>query len=240
MKLQQTPQPMNQRGNANMMKYKVVEKFVSINGEGQASGQLAIFIRFAECNLDCSYCDTQWANEESVDYESMTAEEIHKYIKTTGVKNITLTGGEPLIQDGMLELVTLLCEDENLSIEIETNGSKHINDFTAIKKNPPSITMDYKLASSSMEQAMKAENFEYLTKKDTLKFVVGNLFDLERAKQIIETHDLTNRTTVYISPIFSEIHMDEIVNFMKEHRLNNVTLQMQLHKVIWDPEERGV
>ena len=55
------------------MVYKVVEKFVSINGEGNRSGQLATFIRFAGCNLDCSYCDTRWANEEHVAYESMSS-----------------------------------------------------------------------------------------------------------------------------------------------------------------------
>ena len=64
------------------MEYKVVEKFVSINGEGYLSGRLAIFIRFKGCNLDCSYCDTRWANEENVTYELMTKEDIYNYIKS--------------------------------------------------------------------------------------------------------------------------------------------------------------
>ena len=103
--------------------FKVVEKFVSVNGEGPSSGQLAVFIRFAGCNLNCSYCDTTWANEKNVPYELMSADDIYKYIKSTEVRNITLTGGEPLLQEGILELLELLSKDKELNIEIETNGS---------------------------------------------------------------------------------------------------------------------
>lgn len=66
---------------------KVVEKFVSINGEGSKAGQLAVFVRFAGCNLDCVYCDTKWANEKDVSYSEMSKEEIYEYIKNTGIKN---------------------------------------------------------------------------------------------------------------------------------------------------------
>ena len=84
--------------------YKIVERFVSINGEGKFSGQLATFIRFAGCNLNCSFCDTKWANQLDVKYELMTADEIYNYIKETGIINVTLTGGEPLIQNNISEL----------------------------------------------------------------------------------------------------------------------------------------
>ena len=50
---------------------KVVEKFISINGEGRRAGELAVFIRFKGCNLNCSYCDTKWANEPACDYEEL-------------------------------------------------------------------------------------------------------------------------------------------------------------------------
>ena len=72
------------------MDFKVVEKFVSINGEGRRAGQLAIFIRFAGCNLNCSYCDTLWANEKDVSYELMTSEDIYEYIKSQEIKNIRI------------------------------------------------------------------------------------------------------------------------------------------------------
>ncbi|MCY6371097.1 putative 7-carboxy-7-deazaguanine synthase QueE [Clostridium ganghwense] len=221
------------------MKFKVVEKFVSVNGEGRLSGQLALFIRFAGCNLDCSYCDTRWANEKEVDYTLMTKEEIYKHIKSTEVKNVTLTGGEPLLQNGVLELLEILSKDKEFSIEIETNGSVSLEKFSKIE-NPPSFTMDYKLPSSNMEDKMLTDNFKYLTKKDTVKFVSGSIEDLERAKYIIDKYKLVNITNVYISPVFGKINMDDIVEYMKDNKMNGVTLQMQLHKVIWEPEKRGV
>ncbi|HSQ88663.1 putative 7-carboxy-7-deazaguanine synthase QueE [Romboutsia sp.] len=221
------------------MEYKVVEKFVSINGEGRLSGQLAVFIRFKGCNLDCSYCDTRWANEENTTYELMTKEDIYNYIKSTEVKNVTLTGGEPLIQEGMMELLSFLCKDENISIEIETNGSVDIERFTKIEKNRPKLTMDYKLSFSNMEDKMIANNFKYLTKNDTVKFVASSK-DLERTKYIIDKYNLINTTNVYISPVFGEVDMNDIVEFMKNNKMNGATLQIQLHKIIWDPNKKGV
>lgn len=221
------------------VEFKVVEKFVSINGEGRRCGQLAIFIRFAGCNLNCSYCDTAWANEKNVSYEIMSSKDIYDYVKTTEVKNITLTGGEPLLQDGIIELLQLFSKDKELNIEIETNGSVLLDKFSKIE-NPPSFTMDYKLPSSSMESRMNLENFNYLTNKDTVKFVSGSFEDLEKAKEIINRFGLVDKTSVYISPVFGEISLDSIVEFMKANKMNGINLQVQLHKIIWDPSERGV
>lgn len=221
------------------MEYKVVEKFVSINGEGRLSGQLAVFIRFKGCNLDCSYCDTRWANEENVTYELMTKEDIYNYIKSTEVKNVTLTGGEPLIQEGMMELLSFLCKDESISIEIETNGSVDIEPFAKTEKNRPKFTMDYKLSFSNMEDKMKVNNFKHLTKNDTVKFVASSK-DLEKTKYIIDKYNLINTTNVYISPVFGEVDMNDIVEFMKNNKMNGATLQIQLHKIIWDPNKKGV
>jgi len=221
------------------MNFKVVEKFVSVNGEGTRSGQLAIFIRFAGCNLNCSYCDTTWANSNDVSYELMTSKKIYEYIKAAKVRNITLTGGETLLQEGIIELLELLSKDKTLHVEIETNGSVSLDKFLNID-NPPSFTMDYKLPSSNMEGKMVLENFKYLTNKDTVKFVSGRLEDLEKVKYIINTYNLIDKTNIYISPVFGKIKMDSIVEFMKNNNLNGVTLQMQLHKVIWEPTKRGV
>ena len=77
---------------------QVAEKFISINGEGTRAGELAVFIRFTGCNLTCSYCDTVWANEAGCPYEDMSPEDITAYIKTAGIANVTLTGGEPSLE----------------------------------------------------------------------------------------------------------------------------------------------
>lgn len=221
------------------MKFKVVEKFISVNGEGPLSGQLVVFIRFAGCNLDCSYCDTSWANSVGVEYNLMTSEDIYKYIKSTGIRNVTLTGGEPLLQEGILELLEALSKDNSLHVEIETNGSAALNKFLNIE-NPPSFTMDYKLPCSNMEENMDLDNFKYLTHKDTVKFVSGSMLDLQKAKHIIDKYNLSNKTNVYISPVFGQIDPEDIVEFMKDNIMNGVNLQIQLHKIIWDPNKRGV
>lgn len=223
-----------------MTQYKVVEKFVSINGEGTCAGQLAVFVRFAGCNLNCSYCDTRYANDNDVEFQYMTSSEIYDYIKQTKVNNVTLTGGEPLLQLNIIELLQLLSKDKELSVEIETNGSVPLKNFISIKENRPKFTMDYKLKCSSMEEKMILENFQHLSKKDTVKFVVGSIEDLNRAKEIIGQFNLTEKVNVYLSPVFGSIEPQEIVEFMKDNNMNKVNLQLQLHKIIWAPEERGV
>nr|WP_321291682.1 putative 7-carboxy-7-deazaguanine synthase QueE [uncultured Trichococcus sp.] len=221
------------------MVLQVVEKFVSINGEGRRCGQLATFIRFAGCNLNCGYCDTAWANDRKVAFDPMTAEEVYAYIKDTQVTNVTLTGGEPLLQQDMGALLELLSQDPELYVEIETNGSVLLSKFSGLK-NPPSFTMDYKLPSSGMERMMALENFDYLTEKDTVKFVSGSMTDLEKARELINKYKLTEKTSIFISPVFGEIELESIVDFMKDNQMNGVNMQVQLHKIIWDPNERGV
>ncbi|WP_070000234.1 putative 7-carboxy-7-deazaguanine synthase QueE [Cellulosilyticum sp. I15G10I2] len=221
------------------MTFKVVEKFVSINGEGLRAGQLAVFIRFAGCNLNCSYCDTMWANEKYVSYEEMSLEAIYHYIKSTKITNITLTGGEPLLETHIEALLKTLAQDKELRVEIETNGSIELRRFSQID-HPPSFTMDYKLPSSGMENKMLIDNFKYLTLKDTVKFVAGSKEDLEKAGEIINVFNLAGQTNLYISPVFGKIAVESIVEFMKVHHMNGVNLQIQLHKVIWDVSQRGV
>lgn len=222
-----------------MSVYKVVEVFESINGEGTRAGQLAVFVRFKGCNLNCDYCDTKWANEADAEYTEMTETQIFNHIKSTGIKNVTITGGEPLIQPQIKKLLELIASDKSLYCEIETNGSVNLEPFAGISDRP-SFTMDYKLGASGMEKAMCLENFKFLTEKDTVKFVSGSRSDLEKALEIIRKYNLTEKCSVYISPVFGQIEPYEIVDFMKEKKLNDVNLQIQMHKVIWNPDERGV
>lgn len=222
-----------------MANFKVVEIFESINGEGRRVGQLAIFIRLQKCNLNCSYCDTRWANGDDAPYTLMSEDEIYDRILKSGIKNITLTGGEPLLHKDVEILLEKIGENPNLSLEIETNGSIELEKFSKLK-NPPLFTMDYKLPSSKMENKMCLDNFKYLTLKDTVKFVVGTIEDLKKAKEIIERYSLIGKCAVYFSPVFNSIDPVEIVEFMKKNRLNGVNLQLQIHKFIWDPESKGV
>ena len=222
-----------------MGRYKVVEKFVSINGEARRAGELACFIRFAGCNLNCSYCDTSWANERNAPYEILSEEEIYEFIKNSNVKNVTLTGGEPLLQENIKRLITMLSKDKELNIEIETNGAVEISDFIGIGDNI-TFTVDYKLPASGMEEKMCRNNYELLRDKDTVKFVVSDNNDLDRAYEIINKYKLDKRLQVYLGASFGMISNEDIVKYMIEHNMNSVRIQLQLHKYIWNPDKKGV
>ena len=201
---------------------KVVEKFVSINGEGTKAGQLAVFIRFKGCNLNCKYCDTKWANEQGTPSQPMTEKEILDYYAV-----------------GQCTPGVILAEN-NLNIEIETNGSVYLDKIRKLHKENVTFTMDYKLSCSGMEAAMNLDNFNILSSNDTVKFVAGCREDLIKAKQIIEKYNLYGKCNLYISPVFGMIEPEEIVNFMKENVMNDVNMQIQLHKIIWSPDKKGV
>ena len=168
-----------EKGNTVVSTYRVVERFISINGEAARAGELAVFIRFAGCNLDCGYCDTKWANEAGVPYEELTEDEIIDYVRRTKVKNVTLTGGEPLIQKDIDKLLLAFELEDDVRVEIETNGSVDIAEFKALGGNV-SYTLDYKCPSSGMENDMCIANYNYIDKNDSVKFVVGSQEDLEK------------------------------------------------------------
>ena len=168
-----------------------------------------------------------------------TEKEILDYVLSTGVKNVTLTGGEPLLREGIENVITVLAEN-NLNIEIETNGSVYLDKIRKLHKENVTFTMDYKLSCSGMEAAMNLDNFNILSSNDTVKFVAGCREDLIKAKQIIEKYNLYGKCNIYISPVFGMIEPEEIVNFMKENVMNDVNMQIQLHKIIWSPDKKGV
>lgn len=214
------------------LQFKIVEKFVSIEGEGIRSGLPSIFLRFAGCNLNCSYCDTKYATINP-EYHEESLDEILAYSLSTGFKRVTLTGGEPLIQPHIHELINALVK-EGFEVNIETNGSV---DIRYVNRNAI-ITMDYKCPSSGMEDKMLTENIKYLGKHDVLKFVVATNRDLEKALEIIKTFQPA--CNIYFSPVYQMIEPKEIVNFILSNKLQNCRVQLQLHKIIWKDTERGV
>ena len=222
-----------------MKKYNIVEKFISINGEGLMAGLPACFVRLAGCNLNCSYCDTAWANKPDVQYKSETAEEICSFVKASGVEAVTLTGGEPLLAPGIEELIGALASIDGMRVEIETNGAVDISPFTDIGANV-CFTLDYKLPGSGMEEHMLTSNYEYLTKMDAVKFVCSDMVDLERAGQISAEYGLYDKTNVLISTVFNGLDKREVVDYLIRHKMSKARLQLQLHKYIWEPDKRGV
>ena len=216
--------------------FNVVEIFDSIDGEGKRTGELATFIRLAGCNLRCSYCDTKYALEFDTGTK-MVLSDIIKKCKEYANKNVTLTGGEPLCGIWVRDLINELAL-EGFEVNIETNGSIPLYNTPRLRN--VFYTMDYKCSSSGVEDKMDLKNLEVLTEEDVLKFVVGSELDLSNCKYILSNYNI--KAQVYISPVFGEIEPSEIVNYIKSHKtlFKNARVQVQLHKIIWNPEERGV
>lgn len=213
---------------------RVIEKFISIDGEGPTAGALSVFIRFAGCNLRCAWCDTSYA-WEAKHGEEMSAAEIADYVISTGIEHVTLTGGEPLLQT---DIISLLARLTDYQIHIETNGAIPI-DLYRLDDNIHFV-IDYKLPASGMEDRMDLLNLELAGKSDAYKFVIATERDLDRAIEIVRKYELDTRTQVYFSTVFGAIKPADIVERMKRERLCKIKLQLQLHKYIWDPQKRGV
>ena len=217
--------------------YKVNEIFLSIDGEGVRTGLPTVFIRLYGCNLKCSYCDTRYSCENS-EYKLMSLMDIIEQVLSYGVPRVTLTGGEPLIHDGVKDLINSLVVN-GIEVNIETNGAVDLDDFWEYKYNSKVIfTMDYKCASSGMEDKMKLWNLKLLQPKDVIKFVVSNYNELEKMEYILEESEC--KAQPYGSPVFGAIEPKELVEYILDNKLNNVKVQVQLHKIIWNPNMRGV
>lgn len=217
---------------------RVVEIFQSIDGEANRAGGLTNFIRLSECNLRCSYCDTCYAQKES-DGEEMTIDEILSKLDFD-IKNVTLTGGEPLLnKENAFSLLKALIE-KGFNVSAETNGSINIKDY--IESYPEvSYIVDYKSPSSKMENEMIIDNFKNVRDTDCVKFVVSNLEDLEKMEKIYKETNLEERNIpVFVSAVFNEIKLETIVDYLKDRKLNGIRLQIQMHKIIWDPMKKGV
>jgi 7-carboxy-7-deazaguanine synthase len=221
------------------------EIFSSIEGEGIRTGYLATFIRTYGCNLLCSYCDTLYAVKPETEEDrknafiEMSVNEIVDKCKELGNTRITFTGGEPLIQKDADELINRLTE-EGFEVNIETNGAEELEHHIDNWDNQERIiiTMDWKSPSSAMRERMITSNLELLNNRDVLKFVVGTENDLQDMLEVINSHELSCH--IFVSPVFGEIEGSKIVEYLKEHDLQNVRVQIQLHKVFWNPNERGV
>lgn len=235
----------------------VLEYFYSIDGETKRTGELVWFIRLSGCNLACSYCDTAFCHTEKGQIMDIN-DLVNKIIETNNCRKVTLTGGEPLIHKNASKLILKLLES-GFDVNIETNGSvdpyKILDKktFGKYRKNGKLwFSMDYKSKFSKMQKLMLSGRcMAYiLGNTDCLKFVVANEEDLEDAYHRIKLVERyynerkvpeNKRCTYYISPCFGEIELPKIIDFMKEKNLiKRVRFQIQTHKVVWDPQKRGV
>lgn len=213
---------------------QINEIFCSLNGESLFGGLRTVFIRTFACNLRCSWCDTFYAIEGN-DYHQMSVDEILAEVDKFNCKRVTLTGGEPLLQLDSTDLIKALIA-KNYIVEIETNGAADVKPVKDLKQDTIFLTMDWKCPSSGMTDKMLESNLDQLNRQDVIKCVVGSKEDLEEMNRV---RTLT-RAQMYVSPVFGQIELVDIANYILDNQLNDVRMQLQQHKIIWDPNTRGV
>ena len=231
------------------------EIYLSVQGESTFAGLPCIFIRTTGCNLRCSYCDTAYAFTEG---HRLSLEDVRAEVKRLAapfdnpLPIVELTGGEPLLQRGVLPLMQALCDD-GFTVLIETSGA---HDISGIDPRVCRI-MDLKCPSSGEVKKNRWENIALLKSTDQVKFVLGTREDYEWAKTVLAKYDLARRCTVlfsWVSPLTPEqqdpslkkvpqpqtpISRKDLVERIIADALP-VRFQIQMHKVIWAPETRGV
>ncbi|HEX7534878.1 MAG TPA: radical SAM protein [Syntrophales bacterium] len=212
---------------------KVNEIFYSIQGESSYAGRACVFVRLTGCNLRCSYCDTRYAYDDGVDLD---IEEIINRVTSHRCGLVEITGGEPLIQKDTPLLIQKLL-DMGFEVLLETNGSM---DISAIDDRCVNI-LDIKCPSSGEANKNDLENLKRLQTKDEIKFAIGNREDYDYAKKILS---LINRAKGDIkpplfSPVYGKMNPELLARWILTDHLD-VRMQIQLHKVIWGSETRGV
>lgn len=223
---------------------KVVEIFKSIDGEGSRAGLPATFVRLYGCNLNCSFCDTRYGCE-GVDYFVASADEIVSKCKEIGIPSVTLTGGEPLIHPGIKAIVEKFLA-EGFWLNIETNGTVDVNKFRdslnvndRVRTSNIIFTVDYKCPGSGMHEKMESYSmYRGLRSCDVIKFVVRDRTDMDFAMSVYE--EVQPKAQVFFSPVFGRMDPKDIVEYLLDHRLFGCRVQIQMHKVIWEPNMRGV
>jgi len=210
---------------------RVTEIFHSIQGESSFVGQPCVFIRLTGCPLRCAWCDTEYAfyggNEQSM-------EDILGKVESYSCRLVEITGGEPLAQSDAVPLITTLCE-QGYDVLIETSGAID----TAAVDTRAHVILDVKCPGSGMSDRMHWPNLDRLSMKDEAKFVLADRADYEWARQVLERHELATRCTVLMSPVFGSLDPRQLAEWVLADRLP-VRLQLQLHKLIWAPDMRGV
>ncbi len=208
------------------------EIFYSIQGESTYAGLPCIFIRLAGCNLKCKYCDTKYSYDTKFSLE--TQEILNKIKIYSPVKLVEITGGEPLLQEEVYTLFELL-NNNNYKILLETNGS--IN----LQKVPQYVTkiVDVKCPGSGYEDSFLKENLKHISfGKDEIKFVILDRHDYDWAKDFIKKHDL-QKYIILFSPVLEKLESQKLAKWIIEDKLP-VRMQLQLHKIIWGKDRRGV
>lgn len=201
---------------------KISEIFISIQGEGSLVGIPMIFVRLSGCNLRCTYCDTTYSYDNGKEF---SVDELLRIIKSSQLKYVAITGGEPLLQNEIYDLMDKLIDMKH-NVVLETNGSISIERVPRQVK----IILDIKTPGSSMESKNCLENLRFLKKADEIKFVITDRRDYEWAKDFLKKYSTKTREILF-SPAIGFLQPSKLAEWIIEDRLQ-VRFNLQIHKFL--------
>jgi 7-carboxy-7-deazaguanine synthase len=210
---------------------RVHEIFYSLQGESTFAGRPCVLVRLTGCQMRCRWCDTEHAFYAG---EWLLVDEVVERVVAHGCDLAEVTGGEPLLQPGALTLLRRLC-DRGLEVLLETGGGL---DITAVDRRVRRI-VDVKCPGSGEAGHNRWQNLADLRPTDELKFVLADRADYEWAKAVLSERSLAERCPVHFSPVWASLPPAELAAWVLEDRLP-VRVQLQLHKLLWGADTRGV
>jgi 7-carboxy-7-deazaguanine synthase len=211
---------------------RINEIFLSIQGESTFSGRPCVFVRLTGCDLRCSWCDTAHAFNDGCD---RLIDDVVSEVDGFDCDLVEITGGEPLLQEDAYALMERLLASGK-TVLLETGGHR------SLARVPDAVVkiVDIKCPRSGESHTTNWSNLARLGVKDEVKFVIADRADYDYAKNVLLRHDLTRRCgAVLFSPAHGVLGAGDLAAWVLADRLP-VRLQLQLHKVIWGPEVRGV
>lgn len=213
------------------MKLKINEIFFSVQGEARYAGWPTVFIRTSGCPLRCQYCDTKYAY---YDGQLMPLTDILNSVAQHSTRHVCVTGGEPLAQPTTLNLLNELC-DKGYSVSLETSGA--ISCLPVDKR--VHLVIDVKTPSSGEVSKFSRENLTLTERSAEFKFVICSEEDFVWAETFVRENRLNEKYNVLYSPSFTEISPKWLAEKILSQK-SPARLQLQLHKYIWSPDQRGV
>ena len=229
---------------------RINEVFFSIQGESTWAGCPCVFVRLTGCHLRCAYCDTAYAFHEG---GNRTLDDIIAEVCSHACNLVEITGGEPLLQKNVHSLMSRLCDPPHgKTVLIETSGACDISlcDPRVIR------IMDLKTPGSGEADRNLWSNVAHLNERDEVKFVITDRADYDWALQVLREHDIARRVkAVLLSATFEQAAVPgeiegcegcsprDVAEWMLADAKSlpaNARMQAQMHKLIWDPQTRGV
>jgi len=210
----------------------VNEIFYSIQGESTEVGRPCVFVRLTACDLRCSWCDTPYAFVEG---RKMSVDEVVAAVERHDCRLVEITGGEPLLQEDVYELMERLGTGGR-RVMLETGGHR------SIARVPAHVLkiVDIKCPGSGEVDKNDWANLDRLAPTDEVKFVIKDRADYQFAREIVHRYGLVGRTAaVLMSPVHGVLGPRTLAEWILADRLP-ARLQVQLHKYIWPPNTRGV